>query len=218
MSGFLQKLRIVTLGAAHDLLDREIDMNSPSALRQYVRDLEDAIGKMNSELAVQEGGVRTLNREYGDLGHKIVGDKSDVKALVAAGKNDVARGRAAIIVEEQKHFDQMGIDITNQQDVVDKLQTASQNLQAKHDLMVQRVRELERLDRDSKTKEMAATAVTEANDILGADGSESIDNLEEHMHERNDIASAKFDRAMASTPQPTGADSPEVDELLASLK
>ena len=73
MSGFLQKLRIVTLGAAHDLLDREIDMNSPSALRQYVRDLEDAIGKMNSELAVQEGGVRTLNREYGDLGHKIVG-------------------------------------------------------------------------------------------------------------------------------------------------
>lgn len=218
MSGFLQKLRIVTLGAAHDLLDKAVDMNSPSALRQYVRDLEDAIGKMNSELAVQEGGVRTLTREYGDLGHKIVGDKNDVKALVAAGKNDVARGRAAIIVEEQKHFDQMGIDITSQQNVIDQLQTSSQNLQAKHDLMVQRVRELERLDRDSKTKEQAASAVTAANSILGADGSESIDNLEEHMRERNDVASAKFDRAMASTPQPTGADSPEVDELLASLK
>lgn len=217
MTSFLQKLRVVTLGAAHDLLDKAVDMNSPSALRQYVRDLEDAIGKMNSELAVQEGGLRTLKREYGDLGNKIMADKNAVKAMMATNP-DNARSRAAIIVEEQKHFDSMGLDINKQQDVVNQLQQASENLQAKHDLMVSRVRELERLDRDSKTKESATKAVEAADSILGMGTSDSIDNLEDHMRQRNDVASAGFDRAMASMSKPDAANSQEVDDLLASLK
>ena len=215
--GFLQKLRIVTLGAANDLLDKAVDMNSPSALRQYVRDLEDAIGKMNSELAVQEGGLRSLKREYGDLGAKIASEKNNIKTMMATNP-DGARARAAIVLEEQKHFDNMGNDINNQQAVIDQLQKSSENLQAKHDLMVSRVRELERLDRDTKTKQAAAHANDAANAILGLDSSKSIDDVEDRMRRQNDVASAAFDRSMAAGAKPDETNSADVDALLASLK
>jgi phage shock protein A len=216
MSGFFQKLRAVTLGAAHDLLDKEINMNSPSLLRQYVRDLEDAIGKMNSEAAVQFGGVRTLTREYGDLGAKIAADKEAVKKILATNP-ELAKSKAALIVQNQKHFEQMGVDIVAQQKVADELALAVSNLQTKHDLMVSRVRELERIDRDSKAKESAASALSAAGSLVGSVGSESVDDLESRMRRRNDVANAKFDQSIASVPA-DDSNSDEVDALLASLK
>lgn len=218
MSGFFQKLRLVTLGTAHDLLDKEIDMNSPLMLRQYVRDLEDAIGKMNSEAAIQVGQVRTMKREYGDLGAKIEADKQQVKSLLASSP-DLARSKAALVVENQKHYDQMSSDIEAQQKVADDLTQSVLKLQSKHDLMVSRVRELERIDRDSKTKESAAAAMTAAGSLIGGVGTQSIDDLEGRMRNRNDVASAKFDQAMAATATPDDeANSEDVDALLTSLK
>jgi phage shock protein A len=219
MTGFLQKLRVVTLGAAHDLLDKEIDANSPSAVRQYCRDLEDAMGKMNTEIAAQDGGLRTLTREYQDLGNQIESQKKEVKAILIADPNSqAARMKAANIVEETTHFTKMGTDITDQQTVVAKLKESADLLNAKHQLMVARVRELERLDMDTKAKHQAASALTQANAALGFDGNQSVDDVEQRMRRHNDVASAEFDRALTTTPQPSNANSPEVDALLASLK
>jgi len=216
MSSFFQKLRVTTLGLAHDLLDKYVDTNSPSALRQYVRDLEEAIGKMNSEAAMQIGQVRTLKREQGDLVSKIAADTDYAKANLTA-KPELARSRAALIIQNQKHLASITTDIDNQQKVADQLQLAVSNLTAKHDLMVSRVRELERIDRDSKAKESAADALNAAGSLVGSVGTQSIDDLEDRMRRRNDVASARFDQSMATVPA-DDSNSEQVDELLASLK
>lgn len=216
MSGFFQKLRAVTLGAAHDLLDKAIDMNSPSMLRQYVRDLEDAIGKMNSEAAVQIGQVRTLKREQGDLQAKVDADTAFVKTILTSNP-ELAKSKAVLIVQNNKHLEQIALDLENQQKMADDLTLSVSKLQAKHDLMVSRVRELERIDRDSKAKESAASALSAAGSLVGSIDSQSIDDLEGRMRRRNDVAGAKFDQAMSSVPEDS-TNSDEADALLASLK
>ncbi len=217
MSGFIQKLRAVILGSAHDLLDKAVDMNSPSTLRVYVRDLEDAIGKMNAEAAIQNGQVRTANREMGDLQIRITTDTEAVKKILDTNPA-LARSKGTLIIQNQKHLDQMKIDIQAQIKIADDLTLAVSNLQNKHDLMVSRVRELERIDRDSKAKESAASALNHAGSLAGSVGSESIDDLEDRMRRRNDVASAKFDQSMATAIPADDSNSEDVDALLASLK
>ena len=213
---FLQKLRAVTLGTAHDLLDKAVDMNSPSILRQYIRDLEDALGKMNSEVAIQNGQLRTMKRERDDLSHVIDTDKATAKSLLAS-QPDRARSKAELVVVNQKHLDQMDIDIQNQQKTAEDLAGAVEKLQAKHDQMLSRVRELERIDRDSKTKEATAAALSNAGSLANSVSSRSVDDVEDRMRRRNDVASAKFDQAMSSMPDEHPADSAEVDALMADL-
>jgi phage shock protein A len=215
MTGFLQKLRAFSLGAAHDVLDKAVDMNSPSMLRQYVRDLEDATGKMNSEAAIQLGQVMTLTRERDNLKAKIDADTEAVKKILDSSP-DLARSKGALILQNKSHLAQTESDIVAQRKVSDELALAVSKLQAKHDLMVSRVRELERIDRDSKTKESAAAALNQAGSLIGSVGSESVDDLEDRMRRRNDVASAKFDQSMAAVPEEQ--DSADVDDFLASLK
>lgn len=218
MSGFLAQLRTLTVGSAHDLLDKAIDLNSPSMVRQRVRDIEDALGKLNSEAAIAEGQLRTLNREQSELTQKIETDKAMVAKLLestdpkAAG---LARAKAGLIVVEQKQLTQKLADIQTQQSESDKLQGAVANLQAQHDQMASRVRQLENLDRDSKAKEQAAKALTSAAEIMGSINASSIDNVESRVRQRNDVAGAKFDQAMGSMPAEDNSD--DVNALLASL-
>lgn len=213
---FLQKLRAVSLGLAHDLLDRAVDMNSPSMIRQFVRDLEDALGKMNSEVAVQNGQTRTMKRERDDLAHIIETDKAVAKSLLTS-QPDKARSKAELVVTNQNRLAQMDADILNQKKTADDLASAVEKLQAKHDQMLTRVRELERIDRDSKTKEATAEALNNAGSLAGSVSSQSVDDVEDRMRRRNDVAGAKFDQAMATIPDEHPADSAEVDAVLADL-
>lgn len=210
-----QKLRTLTLGTAHDLLDKAIDLNSPTMIRQYVRDLEDAIGKLQSETAVQQGQLTTMKREKTQLEFQISSGKDTVKNYLAQDPNSAkARAQAAVILNEQKQLDTINLD--TQTKVVEELTNTVTALQGKHDLMVARVRELERLDRDTKTKESAAKAITNAGSILNTVGSKSVDDLQDRMQRRNDVANAKFDSSMGNIKSDDNTE--EVDALLASLK
>ena len=212
---FFSKLRAATLGAAHDLMDKAIDMNSPSTLRQYVRDLESAIGKLTSESVVQLGQVRTLTREKEGLESKV---ESETEAVTKILKTDPesSRSKAAIIVQDKKHLAQIEIDLPAHQKVADDLLKAVASLQIKHDLAVARVQELERIDRDSKAKESAASALQSVDSLLGGVSTHSVDNLEDKMLRRNDLANAKFDQAMSSV-HVEETNKEDVDRFLASL-
>src|SRR5258708_40052018 len=98
MSGFIAKLRVVTLGTVHDLLDKAIDLNSPSVIRQYTRDLEDALDRMKQEAVNQAGTVRTLQREKVELGDRIKTTEATIQRLVQQGHEDLARPKAADLV------------------------------------------------------------------------------------------------------------------------
>lgn len=221
MSSIIEKIRLVTLGTVHDLLDKAVDLNSPSAMRQYVRDLEDALGKMQSEAANQAGQVRTLSRERDDLNAKIALNKSTIEKILAGtalNKKDLARTRAEEVLISQKRLTDVESQLETQKTTSANLDKAVTQLQAKHDQFTQRVRDLERLDRDSKAKEQAAKAMQGVSNMLDAGSHLSIDDIESKMRARNDVASVKLDRAMSGIhvdedPNLTG----DVDALLAEL-
>lgn len=221
MGSFIDKVRALTLGTAHDLLDRTIDYNSPTMIRQYVRDIEDALGKMQSDAAIQAGQIRTMERERGDLAAKIKTGKATIQKIMSSSDPNsqvAARDRAASVVLLQKQMDDIDSRIEDQQKTSANMDGAVTQLQNKHDQMVIRVRDLERLDRDSKSKELAAKSIASAGRVLNAAGSASVDDIESKMRARNDVASEKFDRALGSLhTEEDPAVSGDVDSLLAEL-
>lgn len=218
MTSFVQKLRVVTLGTVHDLLDRAIDLNSPSALRQYTRDLEDALDKMRNEAAVQAGQVRTFEREKGDLENKIAVGKQTITKLQETGHPDLARIKATEIVAAQSQLEKTTTDLAGQQKASADIDLALSKVEAKHAEMVNRVRELERLDRDTKSKEQTAGALAAAGRLVSGGADMSIDDVESRMRQRNDVASEKFSRAMGDVSvQEDPETAAAVDNLMSQL-
>jgi phage shock protein A len=219
MTSFLNKLRVVTLGSIHDLLDKEIDLNSPSALRQYVRDLEDALDKMRNEAAVQAGQVRTLDREKGDLEHRIETSKIATTNFLKQGSKDAARVKAAEVVRMTAQVESTTKALEAQKIASQATDSAVVQLEAKHADMVSKVRDLERLDRDTKIKEQSSAAMQSASSLVQGGADISIDDIESKMRARNDVASEKFDRAMGSVKtEEDPSTTAQVDDLLASLQ
>jgi phage shock protein A len=217
---FLDKLTTFAKGSAHDLLDRAIDLNSPTMVRQYVRDLEDGINQIKTNAALSDGQLRTAIRERSELSSKIETDKATITKLLASTDPkgpQAAKDKGAVVVQNQSRLKAMDDSIAIQQQIVDKTNQTISSLETKHELMVSRVRELERLDRDTKAKESAATAITNAGKLAGVADNAGVDDLEDRMRRRNDVASAKFDSAMGDihVDQP---DSDDVNALLESLK
>ena len=69
MAGLLEKVRIGVLAQAHNLLDKLIDINSPQAVKQYIRDLESSISGIENDAAEAAGHVTTTDREI----HRLMG-------------------------------------------------------------------------------------------------------------------------------------------------
>lgn len=220
MASFVEKVRLVVLGTAHDLLDRAIDMNSPSALRQYTRDLEEALERLRSEAAIQAAQVRTLEREKGDVQEKLIVREAAVSKLLNAGQRDAAKLKAAEIVNLRSRSEQLTTQVAAQGTVSNNLDQAVAKLEARHSDMLNRVRDLERLDRESKAKEHAADAVRAANRLVDGGADLSIDAIESHMRERNDVANEKFERAMgsASTVAEDADKAAAIDNILNELQ
>lgn len=222
MATFLQKLRTVTLGTAHDLLDHAIDMNSPSALRQSIRDFEEAQAKLETETAVQEGQVRTITREIGDLEHNISSESKAITTVLAgtaASKEKDARAKGQQVVLWQKQLAEKQANLQTQQDVAGKLNVAVNSLSTRHGELVARLRQLESLSRETKAKEQAAGALTAAGSLMASGADIGVDDIEARLRQRHDVADAKLDRALGSVhvdEDPETASS--VDDLLNKLR
>lgn len=217
----LQKIRSLTLGAANDLLDKSIDMNSPTILRQYTRDLEDALGKLETEAAIQAGGVRTTQRESEDLQRQIDATTESVKKLLAGDEKAqaIARSKAQSIVLWKQQLIEKQTSLANQKEVSSKMDESLKALNTKHETMVTRVRQLESMDRETKGKEQAASALDRAGRLVDSGANISVDDIQSKMRARNDVASEKFDRAMGKmVPQSDPETDAAVDDLLASLR
>src|SRR5258708_33392209 len=69
MAGLLEKVRIGLLAQAHSVLDKLIDLNSPQAVREYIRELERSIEGIENDAAEAAGHVTTTDREA----HRLMG-------------------------------------------------------------------------------------------------------------------------------------------------
>jgi len=215
---FLAKLRVVTLANVHDLLDKAIDLNSPSVIRQYTRDLEDALDRMKNEAAVQAGTVRTLQREKIELDGRIKTTEVTIQHLVEGGHSDLARPKAADLVRMRAHFAEADGNIATAQKSSHDIDVAVANLEAKHAEMVDHVRQLESLDRDTKAKEDSKRALAAAGRLVQGGADVSVDDVESRMKRRNDIATEGFNRALGDAAvQENPETSAAVDDVLAEF-
>lgn len=213
------KARTIVLGTTNDLLDKVIDMNSPTMLRQYVRDLEDAEAKLRNEAAMAAGGIRTLTREKGDLESRLATETTLAKKFQAEGNTALARTHASAAVTLQTDLKAKTQELADQTTTSQNLDAALAKVDAKHTDMVNAVRRLESLDRTTKAKEQAASTLQSVAAATASGSSISIDSIQDKMQRRADVADEKFDRAMAD---PSMADDPTqsaaVDDFLAGLK
>lgn len=216
------KVRALTLGTANDLLDKVIDLNSPTMLRQYVRDLETAEGQLRTEAAVAAGGVRTLTREKSDLEHRIADKTLAIKTVLASAapnKDAVSRAYASEVVSLQSQLKGKTEELTDQATTSSNLDAALAKLDAKHVEMLGNLRRLESLDRSTKAKEHASAALSNVASLASSGDGISVDDIAAKMRARADVADEKFSRAMDDpTFQEDPSHAADVDALLNSLK
>src|SRR5215471_7336837 len=94
MAGLLEKVRIGFLAQAHTVLDKFIDLNSPQAVREYIRELESSIEGIENDVAEAAGHVTTTDREVHKLMGQIESYDDAIDAILSSNDpsaNDKAR-------------------------------------------------------------------------------------------------------------------------------
>jgi phage shock protein A len=209
MAGLLEKVRIGVLAQAHNLLDKLIDLNSPQAVKQYIRDLEDSIDGIENDAAEAAGHVTTTDREIHRLTGQIDSYDHAIDAILGSNDpsaNDKARELQVKLNGFKQQFEAKQTEMATAKETSDALAHSLSALRSKHQSMVQQLTTLESMDRAAKDKERAARALQQAAKISSIGSDISVDDLASRIQARHDVADEKLKRALASVDDTLGKD------------
>jgi phage shock protein A len=199
MAGLFQKARIAALSAAHALMDKVVDLNSIGAVKQYVRDLENALEDLEDASAAAAGQVRTVQRDADQLRYQIKELNQNIDFILGDGKpenDNLATPLEARLIGLEQRMSTKDEEITTGQKTAQALSEAVSTLRTRYQGMVQQVIRLEAMDKATKAKESAVNAIRQAGQIASAGSDVSIDAVADRIQRRADIADAKFERVM----------------------
>jgi phage shock protein A len=199
MAGLFQKARIAALSAAHSLLDKTIDLNSIGAVKQYVRDLENALEDLEDATAAASGHVRTVQRDFDQITFQIKELNQNIDFILTDTKpeNDsLAAPLEARLIGLEQRVSTKKDEIEAGTKTAQALSEATSTLRTRYQNMVQQVQRLEAMDMATKAKENAARAMREAGKIAATGSDVSIDAVTDRMQRRADVADARFEQAM----------------------
>lgn len=199
MASLFQKARIAALSAAHNLMDKVIDLNSIGAVKQYVRDLEAGLEDLEDASAVAAGHVRTVQREADQLRSQINELNTNIDFILSDSKpeNDyLATPLEARLIGLEQRMSTKNEELEAAQKTSKALVEATAALRAKHQGMVAQIQRLEAMDIAAKAKEKAADAIQQAGRIASSGGDVSIDAVSDRIQRRADVADARFERAL----------------------
>lgn len=209
MAGLLEKVRIGVLAQAHNLLDKLIDLNSPQAIKQYIRDLETSISGIENDAAEAAGHVTTTDREI----HKLMGQVESYDHAIDAilgstdpSANDKARELQVKLNGFKQQLDAKQVELSTARETADAMTHSLSALRSKHESMVQQLSTLETMDRAAKDKERAARALQQAAKISSIGSDISVDDLTSRIQARHDVADEKLKRALESMDDTLGKD------------
>lgn len=217
----IQRLRTVTLAYGNNLLDKTIDMNSLPMVRQYIRDLEDAIDKTAHEAAVAAANVTILQQQIDTNTRTTAADTDRAKAFLAKGDQTSARLVAGRIHDNNVLLESLKEQIAAATQNSTQMDTTLEQLRSRHTEAMNNLRRLEGEDRQARNMEGANKSLKEASAVLGDGNSvnDSINNMSAKIHQRNVVANEEFHRTVASMqPAPDPVRDSAVDEILAGLK
>lgn len=199
IASLFQKARIAALSAAHNLMDKVIDLNSIGAVKQYVRDLESALEDLEDASATAAGHVRTVQRESDQIKYQMKELNQNIDFILGDSKpeNDyLATPLEARLIGLEQRMSTKEEELAAAQKTSQALIDATASLRTKHQGMVQQIQRLEAMDMAAKAKERAADAIQQAGKIASSGGDVSIDAVSDRIQRRADVADARFERAL----------------------
>ncbi len=204
MATLIEKVRVVVLAQAHELVDRMIDMESVPVVKQYVRELEEAIGKLEDAVAGDIGEQRGLLREKDELVGKI-SERDEILDDILTDHNP-DNDKYALKWQLQLNALKAQLETTKKvyaagEAVVTAEQKTIDTLKARKDEMVAQISRLEASERIAEKQKEAAEKVQAVNRIMGdLNGGPSVDNLIVRAERRADVAGAMLEQAVSSMP------------------
>ncbi len=199
MASLFQKARIAALSTAHALMDKVVDINSIGAVKQYVRDLENALEDLQDASATAAGHVRTVQRDVDQLQFQVKELNQNIDFILSDNKpeNDyLATPLEARLIGLEQRLTAKDEEIATGQKTSQALSEAVSTLQTRYQNMVQQVQRLEAMDKATKAKENAVEAIRQAGQIASAGSDVSIDAVADRIQRRADVADARFERVM----------------------
>jgi phage shock protein A len=199
MASLFEKARIAALAAAHKLMDKVVDLNSVEAVKQYLRDLENALEDLEDASATAAGHVRTVQRDTEQLQYQVKELNQNIDFILSDNKpeNDhLATPLEARLIGLEQRLSTKGEEIATGQKTAQALSEAVSTLRTRYQNMVQQVQRLEAMDRATKAKESAVQAIRQAGQIASTGSDVSIDAVADRIQRRADVADARFDRAL----------------------
>lgn len=199
MAGVIEKSRIIFLSKVHGLLDKAIDLDSVGAVRQYVRDLEDALEELLDAAVEASGHERSVRREARDLQTKVNELNGNIDFILGDDKpeNDhLATPLEARLIALEQQLTTREEEIVAAEATAKALTEAASNLKTKYEHMVGQLHGLEATERATRAKEQAAKAMKQAGRIAGSGAEVSVDDVSARIQRRADVADARFERAM----------------------
>ena len=224
MASIFEKLRALTLGNLHEVLDAAVDLSSVAVCKQYVRDLEMAKDKMRDQAAAARGRYAQSQAAVATLEHQIETDTEHAQLLLDDDDttNDAdAQKLMEGVVSKTEVLEIRKTQLATDKKLADDLGEAVRKVTARHVEMVNNVRRLEALDQQTKAQEAATSALRQAGKITSSTDGISIDNAEARMRERAAAANEKFNDAMSDV---TGGSvqesvtSAKAKQLIASMR
>jgi phage shock protein A len=199
MASLFQKARIAALSTAHSLMDKVVDLNSIGAVKQYIRDLENALEDLEDSAASAAGHVRSVQRDADQVQSQIKELNQNIDFILGDNKPDndylATPLEARLIGLEQRASTQQEELVTGQK-TAQALAEAATTLRTRYQNMVQQVQRLEAMDQATKAKENAVEAIRQAGQIASTGSDVSIDAVADRIQRRSDVADARFERVM----------------------
>lgn len=199
MTGLFQKARVAALSSAHSLLDKIIDLNSIGAVKQYVRDLENALEDLEDAAATAAGHLRTVQRDAIQLRSQAKELNQNIDFIISddnPANDHLARPLEARLIGLEQRIKGKDEEMTEGQKSSLALNQAVSALQAKYHSMIEQMQRLEAMDAAARAKESAVEAMRNAGRISSTAGNVSIDAVADRIQRRSDVADAKFEQAM----------------------
>ncbi len=221
MASIFQKIRTITLGNVHTLLDKVGELNTVGQVEQHVRDLEDARKDLEGSLAEARYDLRT--RANNLTTHQIHAGQleGNIRTLMAAGGDQNVTSARLLAIELgtlRKTIEAEEPGVPEQQGVVDKLSQAVAAINGEEQAAKGKLGTLRSQVATSRAKDRAATALEQVGTAMANGG--AIDSAMDRLiwarnplsHARSDAA---FERALGGLPV-SNADA-DADAILAEL-
>lgn len=223
MAGIFEKLRLIGLSNIHAALDRVIDLNSPAAVEQLIRDLKRDTQIVDDGVAASENRWRELTKAQRTKTTRVTQLNTVITQILTDDDptNDAAakpkmREKLALEADLQK----LSGDLETEAQAKGTLEEALTLIRGRTSELEARLEQLRSTEKQAAAKEEAVSALRTAREALDKGPGSSVDSALQRAEKRGGVAGVQLERELGKLRDTTGAASVdvEVDAALATFK